>query len=69
VRLFFGSDGWNEETSAMSCVLELDTDLPKDELLDRLREHEPWAHRVDFSNGVSTAALARRSPFFVPDVV
>ena len=53
----------------MSCVLELDTDLPEDELLDRLREHEPWAHRVDFSNGVSTAALARRSPFFVPDVV
>ena len=47
----------------MSCVLELDTDLPEDELLDRLRTMEPWAHRIDFSNGVSTASLARRSPF------
>jgi 2-polyprenyl-3-methyl-5-hydroxy-6-metoxy-1,4-benzoquinol methylase len=47
----------------MSSVLELATDLSEEELLKQLRQHEPWAHRIDFSNGVSTADLARRTPF------
>ena len=47
----------------MNFVLELDTTLPQDELLDRLRKHEPWGHLINFSNGVSTGQLARRTPF------
>jgi 2-polyprenyl-3-methyl-5-hydroxy-6-metoxy-1,4-benzoquinol methylase len=47
----------------MSAILELDTDLAQAELLALLQQHEPWAHRIDFSNGVSTTSLARRSPF------
>ena len=47
----------------MSFVLELNTSLQRDELLDRLRKHEPWGHRIDFSNGVSTSQLAKRTPF------
>jgi SAM-dependent methyltransferase len=48
---------------AMSFILELETDLPRDALRDHLRRYEPWGHRIDFSNGVSTAELARRTPF------
>jgi tRNA (mo5U34)-methyltransferase len=47
----------------MSFVLELHTKLPKKELLERLKQHEPWGHRIDFTNGVTTADLARRTPF------
>lgn len=47
----------------MEFVLELDTTLPPDQLLERLRAYEPWGHRIDFSNGVSTSQLARRVPF------
>ena len=47
----------------MSFVFKLDTDLSQEELLTKLRKHEPWGHQIDFSNGVSTAQLARRTPF------
>ena len=39
------------------------TSLPGEVLLDKLRQWEPWSHRVDFSNGVSTADCARRTAF------
>jgi len=44
-------------------VLKLDTSLKKEELLNELKIHEPWGHRIDFSNGVSTKDLERRTPF------
>jgi SAM-dependent methyltransferase len=44
-------------------ALRLETELPPEELRARLREWEPWGHRIDFSNGVSTAEFARRTPF------
>lgn len=47
----------------MNFVLELATELPQDVLRERLRKHEPWGHRIDFSNGVSTADLVKRTPF------
>ncbi len=47
----------------MSFIPNFDTDLAPDELRAELRKHEPWGHRIDFSNGVSTAELARRTPF------
>lgn len=43
--------------------LQLDTSLEPSELSAQLREHEPWGHRIDFSNGVSTQDLARHTPF------
>jgi len=47
----------------MAFVPTFETDLPADELRERLRAYEPWGHRIDFSNGVSTNQLARRTPF------
>jgi len=47
----------------MNFVPTFDTQLPADVLLERLRAYEPWGHRIDFSNGVSTSQLARRVPF------
>jgi SAM-dependent methyltransferase len=44
-------------------ALKLKTSLPHEELRARLKEWEPWAHRIDFSNGVSTAEFERRTPF------
>lgn len=32
-------------------------------LLEKLRQWEPWGHRIDFSNGVSTAQCKHRVPF------
>ena len=46
-----------------SDVLRLPTRLPADVLAERLRAYEPWGHRIDFSNGVSTAQFQRRTPF------
>lgn len=43
--------------------LELSTDLSADALIEKLKEYEPWGHRVDFSNGVSTKDLGMRTPF------
>ena len=47
----------------MQFVPTFDTTLAPDELRDKLRQYEPWGHRIDFSNGVSTTELARRTPF------
>jgi SAM-dependent methyltransferase len=44
-------------------VLLLPTDLAPDVLAERLRAYEPWGHRIDFSNGVSTGQFKRRTPF------
>ena len=44
-------------------TLVLPTTLRPDALLDELGKHQPWGHKIDFSNGVSTAQLERRVPF------
>jgi SAM-dependent methyltransferase len=44
-------------------VLRIKTTLAPATLRARLKEWEPWAHRIDFSNGVSTAEFERRVPF------
>lgn len=44
-------------------VLKLETDTSKEDLIGELSRYEPWGHRIDFSNGVSTKDLARRTPF------
>ena len=43
--------------------LTLQTSVAAEDLRERLRPREPWAIRVDFSNGVSTKDLTRRTPF------
>jgi len=43
--------------------LKLTTDLNAEELTEKLTAFEPWGHRVDFSNGVSTKDLKQRTPF------
>jgi SAM-dependent methyltransferase len=43
--------------------LTLHTSLGPDELREKLRVWEPWSHRLDFDNGVSTLDCARRTPF------
>jgi 2-polyprenyl-3-methyl-5-hydroxy-6-metoxy-1,4-benzoquinol methylase len=43
--------------------LTLQTNLAPDALKEKLRRWEPWSIRVDFSNGVSTKELKRRTPF------
>ncbi len=44
-------------------VLRLQTHLPAESLKKRLKAYEPWSHRIDFDNGVSTKDLQRRVPF------
>lgn len=44
-------------------ALNLTTSLDAEELRKRLRLWEPWSIQVDFSNGVSTKDLKRRTPF------
>jgi SAM-dependent methyltransferase len=44
-------------------VLTLRTTLAPEALGEKLRRWEPWAIRVDFSNGVSTKDFKRRTPF------
>jgi SAM-dependent methyltransferase len=44
-------------------VLRLQTHLPAESLQKRLKAYEPWSHRIDFDNGVSTKDLQRRVPF------
>src|SRR6266699_956568 len=43
--------------------LTLHTTLAPEALKEKLRHWEPWAHRIDFDNGVSTKDLKRRIPF------
>jgi SAM-dependent methyltransferase len=43
--------------------LTLHTSLAPDALKEKLRLWEPWSHRVDFDNGVSTLQCAKRAPF------
>jgi 2-polyprenyl-3-methyl-5-hydroxy-6-metoxy-1,4-benzoquinol methylase len=44
-------------------ILTLDTTLGAEALSEKLRRWEPWAIRVDFSNGISTKDFKRRIPF------
>jgi len=44
-------------------ALHLQTQKSPEELTARLREFEPWGHKITFSNGVSTQALEQRVPF------
>ena len=37
--------------------------MDKETLLSELRRYEPWGHRIDFSNGVSTLDVGHRTPF------
>lgn len=46
-----------------SFALNLVTKLGAAELTEILTNYEPWGHRVDFSNGVSTSNLRKRTPF------
>jgi 2-polyprenyl-3-methyl-5-hydroxy-6-metoxy-1,4-benzoquinol methylase len=43
--------------------LTLHTSLAPEALKEKLGRWEPWSHRLDFDNGVSTLACARRTPF------
>jgi 2-polyprenyl-3-methyl-5-hydroxy-6-metoxy-1,4-benzoquinol methylase len=43
--------------------LTLHTTLAKEVLKEKLQSWEPWSIRIDFSNGVSTKDLKRRTPF------
>ena len=43
--------------------LTLHTSLAPDALKEKLRLWEPWSHRVDFDNGVSTLQCVKRAPF------
>ncbi len=44
-------------------VLTLHTTLAPEALSEKLRLWEPWGHRIDFDNGVSTKDFNRRIPF------
>jgi 2-polyprenyl-3-methyl-5-hydroxy-6-metoxy-1,4-benzoquinol methylase len=44
-------------------VLRLETEISAEELTKTLAKYEPWGHRIDFSNGVSTSSLKKRVPF------
>jgi len=46
-------------------VLRLESDQPRNDLEDQLRQFEPWGHLIEFSNGASTGNLERRVPFAV----
>lgn len=43
--------------------LTLRTTLSPEALKEKLRRWEPWGHRIDFDNGVSTKDFKRRVPF------
>jgi 2-polyprenyl-3-methyl-5-hydroxy-6-metoxy-1,4-benzoquinol methylase len=43
--------------------LILHTALEAEELSEKIRLWEPWGHRIDFDNGVSTKDFKRRIPF------
>jgi 2-polyprenyl-3-methyl-5-hydroxy-6-metoxy-1,4-benzoquinol methylase len=44
-------------------VLTLHTTLAPEALSEKLRLWEPWGHRIDFDNGISTKDFRRRIPF------
>lgn len=52
-----------ESTQEHPHALRLDTSMPTEELDRRLQEWSPWGHRIEFSNGLSTADYPRRTPF------
>ena len=45
------------------CALYLDTDYDQTTLKDLLKSYEPWGHRIEFSNGLSTSDFKKRVPF------
>lgn len=44
-------------------TLKLETEMSADNLTKILSKYEPWSHKIDFSNGVSTSNLKKRIPF------
>jgi tRNA (mo5U34)-methyltransferase len=46
-----------------SGILTLHTTLTPEALSEKLRRWEPWGHRIDFDNGVSTKDFKRYAPF------
>lgn len=44
-------------------ALYLDTDYDQETLKNILKAYEPWGHRIEFSNGISTANFKQRVPF------
>ena len=40
-----------------------DTNYEQETLRNLLKKYEPWGHRIEFSNGINTADLKRRTPF------
>jgi len=44
-------------------VLTLHTTLTPEALSEKLRMWEPWGHRIDFDNGISTKDFKRYFPF------
>jgi 2-polyprenyl-3-methyl-5-hydroxy-6-metoxy-1,4-benzoquinol methylase len=44
-------------------ILTLHTTLAPEALSEKLRLWEPWGHRIDFDNGISTKDFKRRIPF------
>jgi hypothetical protein len=47
-------------------ILILHTTFTPEALSEKLRLWEPWGHRIDFDNGISTKDFKRRIPF-LPD--
>ncbi|MEB3341292.1 class I SAM-dependent methyltransferase [Okeania sp.] len=44
-------------------ALNLTTNYTKAVLTELLKQYEPWGHRIEFSNGLTTADFKRRVPF------
>lgn len=43
--------------------LNIETNLPAEELAKQVKQLEPWSHKVVFSNGVDTENYEKRKPF------
>lgn len=46
-----------------SYELRLTTSMSAEEISKKLAAFEPWGHRIDFNNGVSTSNFEKRKPF------
>ena len=59
-------DGWYRLSLNLQMeegFLTLHTALAPEALKEKRRHWEPWGHRIDFDNGVSTKDFRRRIPF------
>lgn len=44
-------------------ALKLETDCDRETIAEFLKKYEPWSHRIEFSNGLSTADFKQYMPF------